>query len=291
MELDAEEHRDRRRLDRRLPEAPRALPELARRAALRALRRRELPATTSSSARRVLRAAARSVRRHPRPRSRRPATSSAPTRSSAATSGSCSLHIAGKLSGTIESAQAAARSWAATGCGRSTPRRASAAIAMLGLAIQRRLERGTSDEEVDALVERYRREARTALHRRHARVPRPRRPDRSGAALGGRAAQHQADPHHRGRRGRAGQARARKPRRRSSSSSRRFDRLDPSTAPTPAGRDRARGRARAGGCARRDGAATRGRRRRSSSSTTLGPGRGHARGPGTVGFFWFDDAA
>ena len=36
---------------------------------------------------------------------------------------------------------------------------ASAAIAMLGLAIQRRLERGTSDEEVDALVERYRSEA------------------------------------------------------------------------------------------------------------------------------------
>jgi len=36
---------------------------------------------------------------------------------------------------------------------------ASAAIAMLGLAIQRRLEPGTTDEQVDALVERYRREA------------------------------------------------------------------------------------------------------------------------------------
>ena len=35
---------------------------------------------------------------------------------------------------------------------------ASASIAMLALAIQRRLERGTSDEEVDALVERYRHE-------------------------------------------------------------------------------------------------------------------------------------
>jgi DegV family protein with EDD domain len=31
---------------------------------------------------------------------------------------------------------------------------------MLGLAIERRLERGTTDEEVDALVERYRREHR-----------------------------------------------------------------------------------------------------------------------------------
>jgi DegV family protein with EDD domain len=30
---------------------------------------------------------------------------------------------------------------------------------MLGLAIQRRLERGTTDEEIDELVERYRREA------------------------------------------------------------------------------------------------------------------------------------
>jgi DegV family protein with EDD domain len=35
---------------------------------------------------------------------------------------------------------------------------ASASIAMLALAIQRRLERGTSDEELDALVDRYRRE-------------------------------------------------------------------------------------------------------------------------------------
>ena len=35
---------------------------------------------------------------------------------------------------------------------------ASASIAMLALAIQRRLERGTTDEEIDALVERYLRE-------------------------------------------------------------------------------------------------------------------------------------
>ena len=37
---------------------------------------------------------------------------------------------------------------------------ASAAIALLALAIQRRLERGTSDDEIDALVDRYRRESR-----------------------------------------------------------------------------------------------------------------------------------
>jgi DegV family protein with EDD domain len=71
-----------------------------------------------------------------------------------------SIHIAGKLSGTIESARAAARELGGERVRTIDSESASAAIAMLGLAIQRRLERGTSDEEVDALVERYRREAR-----------------------------------------------------------------------------------------------------------------------------------
>ena len=71
-----------------------------------------------------------------------------------------SVHIAGKLSGTIESARAAAGVL-------DSPERvrtidsgsASAAIAMLALAIQRRLESGTTDEEVDTLIERDRAEA------------------------------------------------------------------------------------------------------------------------------------
>jgi len=71
-----------------------------------------------------------------------------------------SVHIAGKLSGTIESARAAAGVL-------DSPERvraidsgsASAAIAMLALAIQGRLESGTTDEEVDTLIERYRAEA------------------------------------------------------------------------------------------------------------------------------------
>jgi len=71
-----------------------------------------------------------------------------------------SVHIAGKLSGTIESARAAAGVL-------DSPERvrtidsgsASAAIAMLALAIQRGLESGTTDEEVDTLIERYRAEA------------------------------------------------------------------------------------------------------------------------------------
>ena len=69
-----------------------------------------------------------------------------------------SLQIAATLSGTFESARTAAAELGDkvrvvdTGT-------ASAAIAMLGLAIQRRLEAGTTDDQVDALVERYRREA------------------------------------------------------------------------------------------------------------------------------------
>jgi DegV family protein with EDD domain len=70
-----------------------------------------------------------------------------------------SLHIAGKLSGTIESARSAAQLLGDDRVRTIDSESASAAIAMLGLAIQRRLERGTSDEEVDALAERYRRDA------------------------------------------------------------------------------------------------------------------------------------
>jgi DegV family protein with EDD domain len=70
-----------------------------------------------------------------------------------------SLHIAGKLSGTIESARAAARLLGDDRVRTLDSQSASAAIAMVGLAIQRRLERGTSDDEVDAVVERYRLEA------------------------------------------------------------------------------------------------------------------------------------
>jgi DegV family protein with EDD domain len=69
-----------------------------------------------------------------------------------------SLHVSARVSGTFASAEAAA---AELGDGRVRPidtETASASIAMLALAMQRRLDRGTSDEEVDALVERYRRE-------------------------------------------------------------------------------------------------------------------------------------
>ena len=66
-----------------------------------------------------------------------------------------SLHVSASVSGTFASAETAA---AELGDGRVRAidtETASASIAMLALAIQRRLERGTNDEEIDALVSRY----------------------------------------------------------------------------------------------------------------------------------------
>ncbi|HEY5100971.1 MAG TPA: DegV family protein [Gaiellaceae bacterium] len=63
-----------------------------------------------------------------------------------------SIHIAASLSGTFESAGLAADDRVR----RIDSETASAAITMLALAIQRRLDRGTTDDEIDALVEHYR---------------------------------------------------------------------------------------------------------------------------------------
>ena len=70
-----------------------------------------------------------------------------------------SLHLSAKLSGTYQSASLAASE---DGRGRVRPvdtETASLANAMLALAIQRRLERGTTDEEVAELIDRFRRDA------------------------------------------------------------------------------------------------------------------------------------
>jgi len=69
-----------------------------------------------------------------------------------------SLHIASKLSGTFQSAGTAAEMLGDGRVRTIDSNTVSLALAMLGLAIQRRLERGTSDEEIDALVERYSRD-------------------------------------------------------------------------------------------------------------------------------------
>jgi DegV family protein with EDD domain len=69
-----------------------------------------------------------------------------------------SLQISAKLSGTFESARTAA-SQLGDRVRVVNTETASAAIAILGFAIQRRLERGTTDEEIDELVERFKRDA------------------------------------------------------------------------------------------------------------------------------------
>jgi len=69
-----------------------------------------------------------------------------------------SLHVSAKVSGTFASAETAAEELGGGRVRAIDTEAASASIAMLALAIQRRLERGTSDEEIDDLVTRYRRE-------------------------------------------------------------------------------------------------------------------------------------
>jgi DegV family protein with EDD domain len=69
-----------------------------------------------------------------------------------------SIHLSRRLSGTYESAERAA-SEAGERVRTIDSETASAAIAMLALAVQRRLERGTTDEEVDELVARFKRDA------------------------------------------------------------------------------------------------------------------------------------
>ena len=66
-----------------------------------------------------------------------------------------SLQLSSTLSGTFASAEAAAAALAGGSVRVIDTRTVSAAVAMLALALQRRLDRGTTDEEVDALVDRY----------------------------------------------------------------------------------------------------------------------------------------
>ena len=71
-----------------------------------------------------------------------------------------SLQIASKLSGTFESAQRAAEQLGGDVVRPVDTNSASLAVALLAEAVDRRLERGTTDEEVEQLVERFKRDAR-----------------------------------------------------------------------------------------------------------------------------------
>ncbi len=69
-----------------------------------------------------------------------------------------SLHLSARVSGTYESAANAAEEVGHGVVHAVDTETASASTAMLALAIQRRLERGTTDEEVEELIDRYKRE-------------------------------------------------------------------------------------------------------------------------------------
>lgn len=68
-----------------------------------------------------------------------------------------SLHVSSKVSGTFQSAELAAQEIGGEKVRVVDSLSASLAIAMLAHAIQRRLARGTTDEEIDALLERFHR--------------------------------------------------------------------------------------------------------------------------------------
>ena len=70
-----------------------------------------------------------------------------------------SVHISSKLSGTFGSASLAADELGGDRTRLVDSESASVGIAMLALGMQRLLERGTTDEEIDRLVERHRSEA------------------------------------------------------------------------------------------------------------------------------------
>ena len=70
-----------------------------------------------------------------------------------------SVHVSSKVSGTFQSAELAASELGGEKVRVVDSMTASLGIALLAHAIQRRLARGTTDAEIDELVERYQREA------------------------------------------------------------------------------------------------------------------------------------
>ena len=176
------------------PEAAGALPELARRPAVRPVRRRELQRLRRASPTISTRACglqgdaddvAADARRLPRGlRGARRATS-----------GSSRCTSRRSSPGRSRARARRARRSAAARCASIDSGTVSAGIAMLALAVQRRLERG-HDRRGD-------RRARRALPARRPRSSSrsdtleflaARRPDRQAAAIAGDAAEHQADP-------------------------------------------------------------------------------------------------
>ena len=74
-----------------------------------------------------------------------------------------SLHVSSKVSGTFQSAELAAQEIGGDRIRTVDTLTASLAIAMLAHGVQRRLARGTTDEEIEALVERFRADCRVVF--------------------------------------------------------------------------------------------------------------------------------
>jgi DegV family protein with EDD domain len=74
-----------------------------------------------------------------------------------------SLHVSSKVSGTFQSAELAAADVGGERVRVVDTLSVSLAVAMLAHAIQRRLARGTTDEEIDSLVERFRHDCRVVF--------------------------------------------------------------------------------------------------------------------------------
>ena len=203
-----------------------------------------------------------------------------------------SLHLPLKMSGTVESARLAGEELGGGKVRAIDTGTVSAGLAMLALVVQRRLERGTTDEEVDSLIERYRRDQRMIWTVDTLEfLAKGGRIGKAAAMAGGPAACTSArDPRDPRRRGRSALNRVRGNltlpgvRRafeaEASIGSRCWSASAMRTHPTGWKR-----------CASSSAERTRPQARRSRSETMLGAvvGGTHA-GPGTVGLFWFDDA-
>ncbi len=74
-----------------------------------------------------------------------------------------SLHIPATLSGTVESARLAGEELGGGKVRAIDSGTVSAGLALLALCVQERLEQGTTDEEVDAFVERFRQDSRVVF--------------------------------------------------------------------------------------------------------------------------------
>ena len=91
------------------------------------------------------------------------------------------MQISSTLSGTFASAEAAAGMLGGDAVRVIDSRTVSASLALLAIGIQHRLERGTTDEEIDAYVARYQAGHRLLFTVEHARVPREGRAHRARA--------------------------------------------------------------------------------------------------------------